>query len=148
MVHPITVKTIVSYKQLMNYPATAEVWQTAFGQIWGGIVQGNNKTGSKVTNVMFVIKRDETAHVLVAGKIFTYANPVVDFCPQKDDSYMIQITAGRNLIIYEGDASVSTANLITANIHWSSVMSTKDASYMCLNKKTFISPQNLNTSSI
>ena len=32
MVQPVTGKTISSYKQLMNDPATAEVWQTAFGR--------------------------------------------------------------------------------------------------------------------
>ena len=31
MVHPITGETISSYKKLMHDPATAEVWQTAFG---------------------------------------------------------------------------------------------------------------------
>jgi hypothetical protein len=32
LVHPITGKTISSYKKLINDPATAEVWQTAFGK--------------------------------------------------------------------------------------------------------------------
>jgi hypothetical protein len=36
MVHPTTGKTIRSYKQLMNDPATAETWLTAFGErFWG-----------------------------------------------------------------------------------------------------------------
>ena len=45
MVHPDTGKTISSYKKLMNNPATAEVWQTAFGKDFGGMAQGDNKTG-------------------------------------------------------------------------------------------------------
>ncbi len=45
MVHPITGCTISSYKKLMHDPATAEVWQTAFGKDFGGMVQGCNKTG-------------------------------------------------------------------------------------------------------
>jgi hypothetical protein len=45
MVHPVTGETILSYKKLMNDPATAEVWQTAFGKDFGGMAQGNNKTG-------------------------------------------------------------------------------------------------------
>jgi hypothetical protein len=39
MVHPITGKTISSYKKLMNDPAMAETWQPAFGKDFGGIVQ-------------------------------------------------------------------------------------------------------------
>jgi hypothetical protein len=43
MVHPTMGKTISSYKKLMNDPATAEIWQTAFGKDFGGMVQGCNK---------------------------------------------------------------------------------------------------------
>jgi hypothetical protein len=32
MVHPVPGRTISSYKKLMHNPATAEVWQTAFGK--------------------------------------------------------------------------------------------------------------------
>jgi hypothetical protein len=36
-VHPVTGRTISSYKKLMHNPATAEVWQTAFGKDFGGM---------------------------------------------------------------------------------------------------------------
>jgi hypothetical protein len=78
MVHPIMGETISSYKKLMNDPATAEVWQTAFGRDFGGMCQGNNKMGQKGTNAMFMMTQDEIAHVLQVKKVFTYANPVVD----------------------------------------------------------------------
>ncbi len=41
MVHPITGVTISSYKKLMHDPATAKVWQTAFGKEFGGMAQGD-----------------------------------------------------------------------------------------------------------
>ena len=44
MVHPIMGETISSYKKLMDNPATAEIWQTAFGKVFGGMAQGDNKT--------------------------------------------------------------------------------------------------------
>ncbi len=62
MVHPVTGKTISSYRKLMQDPATAKVWQTAFGKDFGGMAQGDNKTGQKGTNVMFVTTHDEIAH--------------------------------------------------------------------------------------
>jgi hypothetical protein len=43
MVHPITGKTISSYKKLMNNPATSETWQTAFGKDFGGMSQADHK---------------------------------------------------------------------------------------------------------
>jgi hypothetical protein len=47
MVHPIMGKTISSYCKLMNNPAMAGVWQTAFGKDFGMMAQGDNKTGRK-----------------------------------------------------------------------------------------------------
>jgi hypothetical protein len=133
MVHPVMGETISSYKKLMNDPATAEVWQTAFGKDFGGMAQGNNKTGQKGTNAMFVMTHDEIAHVLHAEKVFTYANPVVNHRPQKEDPNRIQITAGGNLINYKEELSVRTADINTAKLHWNSVISTVKARYMCLN---------------
>ncbi len=130
-------ETISSYKKLMNDPATAEVWQTAFGKDFGGMAQGNNKTGQKGTNAMFVMTHDEIAHVLHAEKVFTYANPVVNHRPQKEDPNRIQITAGGNLINYKEELSVRTADINTAKLHWNSVISTDKALYMCLNIGNF-----------
>jgi hypothetical protein len=42
MVHPITGKTTT---KLMNDPATAEIWQTAFGKDFGGMSHGDNQMG-------------------------------------------------------------------------------------------------------
>jgi hypothetical protein len=137
MVHPITGETISSYKKLMNDPATAEVWQTAFGKEFGGMAQGDNKTGQKGTDAMFVMTHDAIAHALRIGTKFTYANPVVDHRPQKEDPNRIRITAGGNLIEYDSELSVRTADINTAKLHWNSVVSTDDAKYMCIDIKNF-----------
>ena len=86
-----------------------------------------------------VMSHDEIKHALAAKKFFTYANPVVDYRPQKDDPHRIQITAGGNLVNYNGDASVPTADLDTAKLHWNSIISTENARYMCLDLKNSIS---------
>ncbi len=41
------------------------------------------------------------------------------------------------MINYDGNASVRTANLDTAKLHWNSVISTENARYMCLDIKIF-----------
>ncbi len=137
MVHPIKGETILSYKKLMNNPATAEVWQTACGKDFGGMCQGDNKTGQKGTNPMFVMTHDKIAHALRAKRVFTYGNQVVDHRPQKEDSNRIRITAGGNLINCEEEISVRTADINTAKLHWNSVISTIGARYMCLNIGNF-----------
>ncbi len=128
-------KTISSYIKLMNNQATAEVWQTAFGKDFGGMAQGDNKTGQKGTNAMFVMTHDKTAHAYCEKKFFTFANPVVDYRPQKYDPNHIRITAMGNLITYDGELSFRTADINTAKLHWNSVVSTPNAEYMCLNIK-------------
>ncbi len=135
MVHLVMGRTISSYKKIMHDLATAEVWQTALGKDFGGMAQGCNKTGQKGTNAMFIMAHDKIRHALAAKKFFTYANPVVDYQPQKDDPHCIRITAGGNLIDYDGDASICTANIDTAKLHWNSVISTENARYMCLDIK-------------
>jgi hypothetical protein len=137
MVHPITGETISSYKKLMHDPATAETWQTAFGKDFGGMTQGDDKTGQKGTNAMFVMSHKEIRRAHELKKKFTYGNPVVDYRPQKDDPHRIRITAGGNLITYESSPSVRTADLDTAKLHWNSVISTPGAQYMCLDIKNF-----------
>ncbi len=49
----------------------------------------------------------------------------------------IRITAGGNLINYNGNASVCTVDLDTAKLHWNSMVSTASARYMCLDIKIF-----------
>ncbi len=93
--------------------------------------------GQKGANAMFVMTHDEIKHVLRQGKKITYRNPVVDYRPQKEDSYRICITAGVNLITYESSPSICTADLDTVKLHWKSVISTPGAKYMCLDMKFF-----------
>ena len=62
MIHPTTGETISSYKRLMNDAETAEVWQTAFGKDFGGMAQGDDKTGQKGTNSVFVMTHKRDRH--------------------------------------------------------------------------------------
>ncbi len=89
----------------------------AFGRDFSGMAQGDNKTGQKCTNAMFVMTHDKIALTLAAKKCFTYRNPVVDYRPQKEFPHRIQITAGVNLINYESSASIRMADLDTAKLH-------------------------------
>jgi hypothetical protein len=68
MVHPLTGRTISSYKKLMHNLVIAEMWQTAFGRDFDGMAQGDNDTGQKGTDAMFVMMHNEINHVLREGK--------------------------------------------------------------------------------
>jgi hypothetical protein len=83
---PKTGNTISSYKQLMHNPATVETWQTAFGKDFGGMAKGDNKTGQKGMNSMFVVTHSEIPHI-PKDRTVTYTHVIVDFHPQKADPY-------------------------------------------------------------
>jgi hypothetical protein len=73
----------------MHDLAMAETWQMAFDKDFGGMAQGDNKTGQKGTNAMFVMTHDKIYKVLAQKKKFIYGNPVVDYCSQKEDPHRI-----------------------------------------------------------
>ncbi len=129
-------KTISSYKQLMNDPITADTWQTAFGKDFRSMCQGDNKMGAKGTNAMFPMKPDEVNHT-PAARLAMYANIIINYQPQKDNPYQICITAGGNLINYPGELMLRTADIMTSKLHWTSVLSTQQAKYMCIDLKNF-----------
>ncbi len=120
----------------MHDPATRDIWQTAFGKDFGGMAQGNNKTGKQGTNSIFVMNHKDILHTPNDCTI-TYARVVVDFCPQKLDPHRIWITAGGNLINYPGELTAKMADLTTSKLTWNSILSTKGARYMCLDIKNF-----------
>ena len=136
MTHPVTGELITSYRKLMNDPATAETWQTAFGKDFGCMAQGDSKTGQKGTNSMFVMTHNEIPNI-PSDRVVTYAKVVVDYRPQKEDPNRIRITAGGNLITYPGELYTRTADLTTSKLLWNSVLSTPNAKYMCLDIKNF-----------
>jgi hypothetical protein len=123
MIHPVTGEHITSYRKLMQDPATAEVWMTAFGKDFGGMCQGDDKTNTISTNAIFVMKPKNIPNI-PKNQPPTYAKVVVAYHPQKDDPYQIRITAGGNLINYPGELTTRTADMTTAKLHWNSVLST------------------------
>jgi hypothetical protein len=78
MVHPVTGKTILSYKKLMKDPVMAETWQTTFGKDFGGMCQGDNKMGTVGTDTMFVMTPQDVTN-MPADRLATYMNIIVDF---------------------------------------------------------------------
>ena len=76
--------------------------QTAFGKDFGGMAQGDNKMGQKGTNAIFVMTRAEIL-LIPADCTITFAQVIIDFCPQKADPHCIRITANGNLINYPGE---------------------------------------------
>lgn len=135
--HPVTGETITKYKTLLNIPQMRDVWTTAFGKEFGNLAQGDDKTGEKGTNSIFVMSHDEIANI-PKGRTVTYGRIVIDYRPQKADPNRVRITAGGNLIKdYPGELTTRTADLTTSKILWNSILSTEGAKFMGLDIKNF-----------
>ena len=67
----------------------------------------------------------------------TYARIVVVYRVHEDDPNRVPITVGGNLIIYPGELTTPTADLTTTQVMWNSVISTRNAQYMCSDVKDF-----------
>ena len=106
---------IMSYKRLSKDPELKEVWETGFGKEWGSLAQGDTRTGVIVTNT-FKILRPEQILLIPNYCVVTYANIVVDYRPQKEDSNRVRITTGGNLIIYPGELTTRIADITTSKI--------------------------------
>ena len=50
VIHPTTGDIITSYKKLIKDPTLKDVWETGFGKEWGGLTQGDKRTGASGTN--------------------------------------------------------------------------------------------------
>eukprot|EP00804_Cyclotella_cryptica_P006049 CCRYP_000271-RA/>CCRYP_000271-RA protein AED:0.21 eAED:0.21 QI:0/0/0/1/0/0/7/0/881 len=135
--HPTTGEMITKYKTLIKIPQMRDVWTTAFGKEFGNRAQGDAKTGEQGTDSIFLMSHYEIA-AIPKGRTVTYGRIVIDFWPQKADPNRVRITAGGNLIKdYPGELTTRTADLTTSKILWNSILSTKGATFMGLDIKSF-----------
>ena len=72
-------------QKLARDPATREVWSTAFGNEFGQMAQGDNKTGTKGKQcTVYLITHGKIANI-PEDRVVTYARIGVDFRSQKSD---------------------------------------------------------------
>ena len=103
----------------------------------GRLTQGHKTVQGR--NTMFFIHKNKTPR----HKKVTCARIVCSIRPQKTETHRVRLTAGGNLISYEGITSTPTAAITTIKTHWNSVMSTKNARHATLDIKDFFLNSNL-----
>jgi hypothetical protein len=136
MVHPVMGKHITSYRKLMQDPATSEIWMTAFGKDFGGMSQGDDKTGTKGTDAMFVMSPKDLPNI-PKNQPPTYGKVIITYHPQKEDPHQIRFTAGGNLINYPGELTTCTTDMTTTKLNWNSILSNQKVRYMTFNIGNF-----------
>ncbi len=119
----------------------------AFGKDFGGMSKGNNKTGQKGTNAMFIMLPSNISNI-PKNRVVSYVQVVIDHRPQKADPNKIRITAGGNLINYPGKLTTWTANITMAKPIGTVCSARQELSIQPSKSKTFTFPPrltNLNT---
>ena len=84
VIHPTTGKLITKYSELASDPKMREIWTTSFGKEWGGLAQGDDKTGAIGTNSVFVMNHNKIRNI-PDDRVITYGHIIVDYRAQKAD---------------------------------------------------------------
>jgi hypothetical protein len=134
VVDPVTGES-QNYQQLIKNPKTQERWSLGMCYELGRLSNGFNgrKDGTQTVHFM----THEEIKNIPTDRTVTYARIVVVYRSQKADPYRVRITVGGNLIDYPGEVTTRTADIVTSKIMWNSVLSTKDAKYMCADASNF-----------
>jgi hypothetical protein len=128
---------MLEYRHLMNHPdpEIRKTWQRSSANEYGRTMQGvgkNRQEGEEIagTDTMHLIKKCN----IPKGKKITYARFVSEIRLQKAEIHRTRLTAGGNLLEYEGKTSTDTAGMETIKIHINSTISRakKGARYLCI----------------
>ena len=104
-----------------------DLWVPAMSKELHRLAQG--KEGVTIgTNTVFYLKHDEI-RLIPKDRTVTYSQIVINHRPQKDGPNRVQITVGGNLINYPYKLTTRTADIVSAEIMWNSVISTPGAKF-------------------
>jgi len=127
VVHPVTKETITHYRKLIKDPLLKDLWIKAMSKELHCSAQGCPGV-TKGTNTFFYLSHADIS-IIPRDRTETYARIVIDHQPQKEDPNRVRIAVGGNLIDYPFELTTHTANMVSSNILWNSVISTKDAHF-------------------
>ena len=86
-------------------------WETSFANEIGRLSQGVGTRMPSGNNNIFFIKRSQVPH----GKTITYANPVCDYRPTKDDLYRVRLTLGGDRLSCPHDVGAPAGSSLCRN---------------------------------
>jgi hypothetical protein len=99
----------------------------ALGKDFGGMAQGNNKTGQKGTNSIFVMRHAEIKNAYAQKQKFIHAKIVVDIHPQKRGSASDPNHGRGQPHQIQNVVSMQMADLAMSKLLWNIIISTEGA---------------------
>ena len=111
-----------------------EKWERSFANEIGRLASGVGDRMPSGNEHIFFIPRAKVP----TGRKVTYANPVCDYRPLKDDPYRIRLlTVGGDKLPYANDAGSPAASLLEAKLLFNSVISTPGAKFISADIKNY-----------
>ena len=136
VVHSVTKETIKKYKTLIEDPILKDKQKKTMCVELVRLAQGYEDIAG--TDTIKFMTHEEIKNIPSdRNRTVTYARIVVDYRAHKDDPYRVRITIGGNLIECSGELTTRTADLTTTQVTWNSIISTRNARYMCADVKNF-----------
>ncbi len=110
-----------------------ERWETSFANEIGRLAQEVGERMKSGNDNMFFIPKS----AIPANRKVTYANPVCDYRPLKDEPYRVRLVVVGNRLNYDADTGAPTANLLDVKILLNSIISTPGARFATIDIKDF-----------
>jgi hypothetical protein len=125
----------LEYCHLIANQTTRSAWQHSYGNEIGWLAQGKPGRNTS-TNTIIFIKTNQVPQDI--AKDLTYGLITCLIRPEKiEELKWTRLLEGGNRVHYPGDAGTPTANLLTVKLLINSTISTPNAKYMTLDRKSF-----------
>ena len=132
VVHPDT-GAVLEYRDLIKTAMKDQYIQAnidEIGRLTDGRVGSSKSAPSRTMEFVHFSK-------LPTGKKATYLRIVADLRPQKECPHRVRWTVGGDKIVYHGEVSTPTAEMITTKMLLNSVISTRGARFMTVDIRDF-----------
>lgn len=122
---------LLEYRHLIQDQRYKVIWEKSFANKLGRLAQGiRNIQG---TNTIFYIDKVK----IPKHKKVSYDRIVCDVRPQREEKERTRLTVGGDKLEYSGPVTTETADITTAKIIFSSVISTPGARFISFDTKNF-----------
>ncbi len=111
----------------MDNPALKDLWVPAMSKELHCLAQGKEGVTVGSNTIFYLTHAEIRIRRIPKDQTVTYAR--IDHHPQKDNPSWVQITVGSKLIDYLYKLTTRTANMVSADIMWNSVISTLGAKF-------------------
>ena len=127
-----TTEASLEYRHIIKGPNKA-ILENSFANEIGQLMERVGTRMTSVTNTILFIPTDKVP----AGRKVNCGIFMAEIRPQKAETHCTRLTVGGNFINFHGYFTTPTADLITSNLNFNIILSTKNTKIMCADISNF-----------